>query len=256
MKRWTFREDYIVCKYTYEHIFKSNVTAPLSYLLLELQNYGFDSRSEGSIRKRIRDYLALFSNEQSPYITKQEIEICQYFMDRINNPDRYESIKAYISKSFDSNYTPTASIGADVSPSTFEIEQNNLLHYTYNIEYSSTFPMVLQKYVNLKGINKHTAMCKRIGVKPGTFSAILRGKYKEVQKDNILRICVGLKLSVDEAEELLNSAGFMLSDAKMTDVVVKAFLWNRKYSVVAINMELQENGEPELFSGYEIEIES
>ena len=68
-------------------------------------------------------------------------------------------------------------------------------------------------------------MCDRIGMKPDTFSAILRGKYGDVKKDNVLRICVGLELSVSEAEELLNSAGFMLSNAVMTDVVIKACLW-------------------------------
>ena len=82
---------------------------------------------------------------------------------------------------------------------------------------------------------------------PDTFSAILRGKYKDVKKDNILRICVGLELKVEEAEELLNSAGYMLSDAIMTDVVVKAFLWNRVYSAVAINLELYENNAQMLF---------
>ena len=43
--------------------------------------------------------------------------------------------------------------------------------------------MVLQKYVDLKGIKKHSAMCRKIGMKPDTFSAILRGKYKDVKKD-------------------------------------------------------------------------
>jgi DNA-binding Xre family transcriptional regulator len=112
--------------------------------------------------------------------------------------------------------------------------------------------MVLQKYVELKKIKKHKAMCERIGMKPDTFSAILRGKYGDVKKDNVLRICVGLELSVSEAEELLNSAGFMLSNAVMTDVVIKACLWDRQYNVVVINSELYENDAPMLFKDYKI----
>jgi hypothetical protein len=90
-------------------------------------------------------------------------------------------------------------------------------------------------------------------MKPDTFSAILRGKYKDVKKENVLRLCVGLELHVNEAEELLESAGFMFSNAIMTDVVVKAFLWDRIYSVVAINSELYENNEAMLFEDYVIE---
>lgn len=44
-----------------------------------------------------------------------------------------------------------------------------------------------------------------------------------------LRICVGLRLHVNEAEELLKSAGLAFADGDMTDVVVKAFLWDGIY---------------------------
>ena len=90
-------------------------------------------------------------------------------------------------------------------------------------------------------------------MKPDTFSSILRGKYGEVKKDNILKICVGLELHVDEAEELMAAAGFTFSRGLMKDVVVKSFLWERIYSVVAINAELVENKEPILFVNYQLD---
>ena len=96
-------------------------------------------------------------------------------------------------------------------------------------------------------------MCRGIGMKPDTFSSILRGKYKHVQRDNVLKICIGLKLHLDEAEELLKSASLSFSDGDMTDIVIKSFLWNRCYSVVAINAELDENGEPILFKNFKID---
>ena len=81
----------------------------------------------------------------------------------------------------------------------------------------------------------------------------IRGKYGEVKKDNVLKICVGLELHVDEAEELMDAAGFTFSRGLMKDVVVKSFLWERIYSVVAINNELIENQEPVLFVNYQID---
>ena len=125
----------------------------------------------------------------------------------------------------------------------------------HTINYKSTFPMVLQKYVDLKGIKKYTTMCRGIGMKPDTFSAIIRGKYKNVERDNVLKICIGLKLHLDEAEELLKSARLGFSDGDMTDIVIKSFLWNRCYNVIAINAELVENGEPILFKNFKIDYE-
>ena len=72
-------------------------------------------------------------------------------------------------------------------------------------------------------------------------------------KENILRICIGLELSQSEAEELLQSAGYFLSNAIMTDVIVKYFLNMRRYRPLEINLELLENNTPALFDNYKCE---
>ena len=51
----------------------------------------------------------------------------------------------------------------------------------------------------------------------------------------------------------MDAAGFTFSRGLMKDVVVKSFLWERIYSVVAINNELIENQEPVLFVNYQID---
>ena len=112
--------------------------------------------------------------------------------------------------------------------------------------------MVLQKFLDLKKIKVYKRMCESIGLKPDTFGAILRGKYGEVKKDNVLRICVGLELSTIQSEELLNSAGYTFSNAIMLDVVVKSFLAHRVYNPLRINNELSENGVPHLFHNYKL----
>ena len=65
-------------------------------------------------------------------------------------------------------------------------------------------------------------------------------------------MCIGLELNVEQAQELLNSAGYILSDAIITDVVIKAFLWNRCYYPGVINSELLENNAPILFENLTI----
>lgn len=251
--RWSFKEDYIVCKFAYENRSRCIFSEEIHPLMLELKETGFSSRSETAISRRVREYQYLFCGDKSPNVTKQVLSTYQVFMDRFNNPSLYSGIKSFISETFKPDVGKSEETDNSETFLNSFGEQNNLTHLVHTIDYNSTFPMVLQKYVALKDIKKHNVMCRKIGMKPDTFSAILRGKYKEVKKENVLRICIGLQLKVNEAEELLNSAGFILSNSIMTDVVIKAFLWNRNFSVVAINAELVENGELMLFHNYEIE---
>ena len=40
-KRWSFKEDYIVCKYSYEHRWKDLSSEELNFLMLKLKEDGF-----------------------------------------------------------------------------------------------------------------------------------------------------------------------------------------------------------------------
>jgi DNA-binding Xre family transcriptional regulator len=224
----------------------------MGVLATKLEKIGGKARSKSAIKQRAYAYEILLENRRISCVSDQVAIV--YEMLRRENDQKAKGIKSYIREV----YRPQESLEAleDTNLlSNLTGESRDLLEMKRTIDYKSTFPMVLQKYVDLKGIKKHSSMCKRIGMKPDTFSAILRGKYKEVKKENVLRICVGLELRVKEAEELLKSAGLAFSDGDMTDVVVKAFLWDGIYSVVAINAELYENDEAMLFENYAIEYE-
>ena len=242
--KWTIREDYIVCKYSYEHAWKNLTIEQLNELMGRLENNGFNSRSKTAVDKRVHDYQCLFRGMKSPYATSQVVSIYQEYMNRINNPQLYQSIKAFVSETF----KPIDESASESVPSTLFSEEKNSTNYIHTIEYSSTFPMVLQKFIDKKGFKKYKEIYDKISMKQDTFSSILRGKYPVVKKENVLRLCVGLKLSVDEAEELMESAGYLFSKSIMTDVVVKAFLVHQCYDTFAIDDELCENNVPVLFA--------
>jgi hypothetical protein len=84
-------------------------------------------------------------------------------------------------------------------------------------------------------------------MKADTFSSILRGKNQAVKKENVLRLCVGLQLTVEEAEEFMASESFKFSPSKMLDAVIKSCLYHRIYNPICVNIELAENGVEELF---------
>ena len=242
--KWTIREDYIVCKYSYEHAWKNLTIEQLNELMGRLEKNGFNSRSKTAVDKRVHDYQCLFRGMKSPYATSQVVSIYQEYMNRINNPQLYQSIKAFVLETF----KPADESASESVPSTLFSEEKNSTNYIHTIEYSSTFPMVLQKFIDKKGFKKYKEIYDKISMKQDTFSSILRGKYPVVKKENVLRLCVGLKLSVDEAEELMESAGYLFSKSIMTDVVVKAFLVHQCYDTFAIDDELCENNVPVLFA--------
>ena len=249
-QRWSADEDIIVCKYCIENPWAYSSDVDIECIATQLEDMGFETRSITAIRKRAYAYEMLLEKRPASNIPRQVLIV--YGTIAYGREEIHQCVQGYIKEHYDPNESTEISKDNE-HLSGLVGDPNNLMGYQHTIDFQQTFPMVLQKYVELKKIKKHKAMCKSIGMKPDTFSAILRGKYGDVKKDNVLRLCVGLQLSVSEAEELLNSAGFMLSNAIMTAVVIKAFLWNRKYSVIAINMELEENNAPKLFHGYEID---
>ena len=249
-QRWSINEDIVVCKYCVDNPWAYTRDVDIEGIAAKLEAAGFQSRSKSAIKQRAYAYEVLMMRRKLSCVTNQTERVYQII--GLESRQMTKGIKSYIREV----YKPkdVSEILDDTSLlSGLTKAPSDTLEMVRTIDYQSTFPMVLQKYVDLKGIKKHSAMCRGIGMKPDTFSAILRGKYKEVKKDNVLRICVGLGLHVYEAEELLESAGYMFSNSIMTDVVVKAFLLERIYSVVAINAELAENNEAMLFENYEID---
>ena len=246
-QRWSINEDIIICQECIKYpgaYSKKGYAEHLAYLL---QEAGYEPRSIRSIQHRAYAFEIVRSGRhqegrQLPYASDQVAEVYKVLLDEKTN--KHEEIAACIREL----YNPDEETGVELT----NPNPNNTIGYQHTIEFSATFPMVLQKFLDLKKIKKHKKLCESIGMKPDTFSAILRGKYGEVKKDNILRICVGLELSSFQAEELLNSAGYTLSNAVMLDVVVKACLANRVYSPFRVNCELSDNGVPFLFHDYKM----
>ena len=64
------------------------------------------------------------------------------------------------------------------------------------------------------------------------------------KKPTILALAVALKLSVDETNNLLRSAGLALSNSNKQDVIVEYLLFMKKYDLMENNEALYKNGLP------------
>ena len=240
-QRWSINEDMIVCQYCIENPGFNDDVTHIECIAQRLREAGYEARSNSSIQHRMYAVDIMRKERQLPYASAQIAEV--YKALKIRSERKHQEIISYIREL----YNPNEETGVEL------LNSNGTTGYLHTIAFSETFPMVLQKFLELKKIKKHKELCESIGMKPDTFSAILRGKYGEVKKDNVLRICVGLELSTIQAEELLNSAGYTFSNAVMTDVVVKACIGARQYNRLFINLELEENGvQVPLFRDYKL----
>jgi O-acetyl-ADP-ribose deacetylase (regulator of RNase III) len=69
----------------------------------------------------------------------------------------------------------------------------------------------------------------------------MRSEAYQPSKDTSLALCIALKLSRREAEQLLASAGYAFSKARLTDVIVTYALENGIYEIMKVNELLYEN---------------
>lgn len=76
------------------------------------------------------------------------------------------------------------------------------------------------------------------------FSKIRKDVNYAPNKKTVLAFTIALELSLDEAKDLLRSAGFALSRSSKTDIIVAYFLQNKIYDMFEINDVLYAYGQP------------
>lgn len=75
------------------------------------------------------------------------------------------------------------------------------------------------------------------------FSKIRNDINYTPNKKTVLAFSIALELSLDEAKDLLNSAGYALSRSSKTDIIVAYFLQNKIYDMFEINEILDAYGQ-------------
>lgn len=231
-KRWSINEDIIICLYCMGHPGAYSDITDANHIAHLLQEAGYEPRSIRSIQHRAYAFEIVREGRQLPYASEQVAEVYKVLADERTN--KHQEIAACIRELYNPNEETVAEL-PDLNP-------DNIIEYQCAVDTKKTFPVMLQRLLDLRGIKRHQDLCDKLGMSINTFNAIIRGKYTTVQKDSVLQICIGLELCTMQAEELLDSAGYSLSYGKMKDVVIRACIQNRQYNPIAINRELAEHG--------------
>lgn len=124
--------------------------------------------------------------------------------------------------------------------STMSVNRNidNLMN-----QLEETFSQRLLRMIDERGMTDSEAYTKAY-VDRRHFSKIRKDINYVSNKKTVLAFTIALELSLDEAKDLLASAGFALSRSSKTDIIVAYFLQNKVYDMFEINDVLDAYGQP------------
>lgn len=94
-----------------------------------------------------------------------------------------------------------------------------------------SFSARLLTYVNEKCDGSAPMAYKRAGVSRQVYSRIVASNDAKVDKRTTMLFCIGLQLSIDEAELLMKSAGYAFSDTIPEDMVFRYCIQNKIWNL-------------------------
>ena len=110
---------------------------------------------------------------------------------------------------------------------------------------SETFSEMLFRLIDERGL-KDSAVYNGANVTKQVFSTIRCKPDYQPKKKTALAFAVSLKLDMNTTRKLLASAGYALSPSDKTDLIVQYFIEHKNYSIIDINIALDDLKLPSL----------
>lgn len=104
------------------------------------------------------------------------------------------------------------------------------------------FSVMLLRMITEKGL-KDSEVYKQANIDRRLFSKIRGDENYVPSKKTVISFCLALHLEINEAIELLKSAGYALSNASKFDLIIMYLIEKREYNVTFANIVLDEYGE-------------
>jgi hypothetical protein len=97
-----------------------------------------------------------------------------------------------------------------------------------------SFSQTLFKFIKEKGISE-TDCYKNANVDRRLFSKIRSNKNYQPRKNTVFALVIGLKLNLDEAKELLDSAGYSISHSIKQDLIMEYLIKKQIFDILQVN---------------------
>lgn len=124
-------------------------------------------------------------------------------------------------------------------------KEADLEDYLRNKKNEETFSTKLLKYIDLTGL-ADAEVYKRAGIDRRHFSKIRCNKEYQPRKSTAISLCLALKLNLKQVDELLELAGYTLTNSDTADLIVKFCIEKEKYNLMDVNEALVYFGQKEL----------
>lgn len=115
--------------------------------------------------------------------------------------------------------------------------QNIEIEDFIKIKRQPTFHQTLFRFFDKKSTSD-SDIYKRAGIDRRHFSKIRSNPEYKPKKNTVIALALALELSINEAEKLLSSAGYTLSDSDTFDLVIQFCLEKKLYDFFHINQAL------------------
>lgn len=109
-------------------------------------------------------------------------------------------------------------------------------------EKEETFSNMLLRLIDEKGL-KDSDVYKRANIDRRLFSKIRGDEEYMPSKKTAIAFCIALCLTVEEANELLETAGYTLSASSRFDLIIMYLMEHKEYNIHFVNMVLDDYGE-------------
>ena len=225
---WSFKEDYIVCKFYLEHVqsWKEN----FEILMALLRDNDFLSRDKGSVRMRVQNYESLHTGKGLSNASKQSRDIYASMLKRITDPGKYQALHSQLDSiaSVDLSNVPTD------------------LHSYIKVgpPLGESFYKVFRRFLDASGL-ADPQVYGSCNMGRDTFWRIMNQKNAGINKKTVVQLCFGLKLSYEDSVILIGAAGFSFAPGEEFDNVIITYLKNKDYDVHDVNLSLAERKVPE-----------
>ena len=243
-RRWSFEEDYIVCRFCRDEYFNDRFEQREETLKYRLKRWGFDLRTFGAIKKRMNYFMHLFFRSALKNTPRQVEGIFTALENRNQFKEEYQRLECALAKRR-KEFKESGVEYFDCLHDAVLTNNSDLIYYTKGL----SFQRLLFQYIDERNISDVDAYTKS-EVSRFLFSQIRSDENKRVSKETVLCFCFGLQLTYEQSELLLKTAGYAFSTFDDFDLLVGEYILERKYDIYVVNAQLLERKLPLLFGSY------